>query len=669
MSTRVKLDAPFDSAVSAQMITRRALIVGGGLAVPGGVLLLADAAPADADASYPADRYVLQVAGSGFLLASPAGTSTPFNDPTSALQSAVDALSTTGGTILVTGGSYPWSGPVELPPDLPAPLRILGDGGAVIQLSAQAPRAFDFGQTGAYQTFQNIEIGCLAIDGGGVGGMQQHVVLGTTTSVPTSPYCQNINVEDLYLHDLVAYNIPVVQAQSNFRSAINITLFQPAVGESQQNWVKRVTVERVQVTGANVAVSVGGDGPTGGNLNAFIDDIFIQDCSHDTGIVPTIGPWGASFQVGMRGFGGSVHVARCYSRGSGDTAVEVNGMSDALIEGCVAEEVRGFAFYLTNYRPPAHNGQQVTWRDCSVVRQQSSSGYGFRCDYNAGVPLGHVSVENCHYYRSTPDLDIVGEVAMFNAPMLTASIRGLSATFDGIDDQASSVTNSMLVGTGNGASIDAVVIRDVHVSMTGSKSGTAPAEVTIITLNGIQQFLVENVRLDGSLTNWAPNFVRILQIGEFTGSSLNGVVRNIRGSLQGAQQQHVWVGGSSTLTIPDRIRISDIDATASTTQNAVTFYDQTNVPKVFLDNVITSAAPQPSSVSVGTSPFVYQNLSGKTELVVLAGNGISKVELSSDAQTFVSAGAVTGMFTLPHTAALRITYTQTTPTLTLLPTP
>jgi hypothetical protein len=646
------------------MFTRRDLIAGGSAAAASAAL--PSIGTAEAASSPLPGIYHVQVTDSGYSVVFPNGSSSSFTGATTAVQTTVDALSASGGTVLLEAGTYRWSGAVRLPPGLPAPLRILGDGGAVIQLSAQAPRAFDFGQTAAYQTFQNIEIGCLAIDGGGVSGNSQHVVLGTTTS---TDWLANINVEDLYLHDIAATNIPVTQTSTSFRKAIDITLYQPTVGESTQNWAKRVTVERVQVTGANVAVSVIGWGPTGGNLNIFIDAIAILDCAHDTGIVPSTGPWGGSFQIGMRGFGGTVWISNSSSRGVGNSAFEVNGMTDTLIEGCVSEEAWGVAFYLTNYRPPAHNGQQVTWRDCSVVRQQSSSGYGFRCDYNAGVPLGHVSVENCHYYRSTPDLDIVGEVAMFNAPMLTASIRGLSATFDGIDDQASSVTNSMLVGTGNGASIDAVVIRDVHVSMTGSKSGTAPAEVTIITLNGIQQFLVENVRLDGSLTNWAPNFVRILQIGEFTGSSLNGVVRNIRGSLQGAQQQHVWVGGSSTLTIPDRIRISDIDATASTTQNAVTFYDQTNVPKVFLDNVITSAAPQPSSVSVGTSPFVYQNLSGKTELVVLAGNGISKVELSSDAQTFVSAGAVTGMFTLPHTAALRITYTQTTPTLTLLPTP
>lgn len=210
------------------------------------------------------------------------------------------------------------------------------------------------------------------------------------------------------------------------------------------------------------------------------------------------------------------------------------------------------------------------------------------------------------------------------------------------------------------------MIRDVHVSMAGSGSGTASTDLAIVALQGDQEFLVENVRLDGTLTNWGPDLVTIIQIGKFTGSSLNGMVRNVRGSLTGAGQQHVWVGGSATLAIPDRIRISDIDASASIASNAVTFSDQSNIPKVFLDNVVTSPGPRPSSIRVAASPFVYQNLSGMTELVVLAGNGISKVELSSDARTFVSAGATTGMLTLPHTTALRITYGQTTPTLTMM---
>lgn len=185
-----------------------------------------------------------------------------------------------------------------------------------------------------------------------------------------------------------------------------------------------MTVERVQVSGANVAVGVMGWGPAGGNLNLLIDEIAILDCGHDTGIVPSTGPWGGSFRVGGRGFGGTVRIANSSSSGAGNPAFEVNGITDALIEGCVAEEAWGFAFYLTNYSPPAHNGQQLTWRDCSVVRQQCDSGYGFRCEYNAGVPLGRVSVENCHYYRSTPDLDIQAEVALFNAPMQSATIRG-----------------------------------------------------------------------------------------------------------------------------------------------------------------------------------------------------------------------------------------------------
>lgn len=64
----------------------------------------------------------------------------------------------------------------------------------------------------------------------------------------------------------------------------------------------------------------------------------------------------------------------------------------------------------------------------------------------------------------------------------------------------------------------------------------------------------------------------------------------------------------------------------------------------------------PTTVSVGVSPFEYANQSGGPLELVVSGGGVSKMEISRDQTTYIDTGSYYGMFTLAPKDVIRITY-------------
>lgn len=111
------------------MFTRRRALIAGGGAAAAAIAALPSADTADAASATFPGIFRVQVTGSGYSLVFPDGSSSRLPDPSTAVQTAVNVLSASGGTVLLEAGTYIWSAPVLLPYGLPARLRILGDGG------------------------------------------------------------------------------------------------------------------------------------------------------------------------------------------------------------------------------------------------------------------------------------------------------------------------------------------------------------------------------------------------------------------------------------------------------------------------------------------------------------------------------------------------------------
>lgn len=71
----------------------------------------------------------------------------------------------------------------------------------------------------------------------------------------------------------------------------------------------------------------------------------------------------------------------------------------------------------------------------------------------------------------------------------------------------------------------------------------------------------------------------------------------------------------------------------------------------------------PTTVTVGVSPFSYTNESGGPLELVVSGGGVSKMEISRDQTTYINTGSYYGMFTLAPEDVIRITYVAA-PTIT-----
>ena len=74
----------------------------------------------------------------------------------------------------------------------------------------------------------------------------------------------------------------------------------------------------------------------------------------------------------------------------------------------------------------------------------------------------------------------------------------------------------------------------------------------------------------------------------------------------------------------------------------------------------------PRGITVGASPFTFQNTTGRSIDVIVSGGAVSAIAFSRDNVTFYGVGLTSGVFWLSPNDRLRVTYTVA-PTLTLVP--
>ncbi len=80
----------------------------------------------------------------------------------------------------------------------------------------------------------------------------------------------------------------------------------------------------------------------------------------------------------------------------------------------------------------------------------------------------------------------------------------------------------------------------------------------------------------------------------------------------------------------------------------------------------SNSAALPYAVTVGTSPFVYQNTNKYPIDVIIRGGTVTTIEFSRDNVTYYNIGLLSGSFGLSPNDRIRITYTLQ-PTVTGVP--
>ncbi len=73
----------------------------------------------------------------------------------------------------------------------------------------------------------------------------------------------------------------------------------------------------------------------------------------------------------------------------------------------------------------------------------------------------------------------------------------------------------------------------------------------------------------------------------------------------------------------------------------------------------------PVPLSVGPSPYVYQNVTSLLQLVQVSGGAVALIEIDAGAG-FLPAIGVAGLFTLFPSQQIRVTYVAVAPTMTTI---
>lgn len=127
-------------------------------------------------------------------------------------------------------------------------------------------------------------------------------------------------------------------------------------------------------------------------------------------------------------------------------------------------------------------------------------------------------------------------------------------------------------------------------------------------------------------------------------------------------------GGTGTYVTPTDGQVL-IGNGANYTANTLTPGNGIDITNAAGEVTIALAArtpAQPSSITVGASPFTYTNTTGYDADVMISGGGISKLLFTRNGTTFYNTGSYYGMFTLSPNDSLKVYYVSA-PTMTLIP--
>lgn len=654
----------------------------GGLTVNGSNVL-ANLQNASDAALIPADYVVWMDGATARATSLTGGTDYSNADPANVTQSAINALGTAGGTIILRG-SLAWNSVPNIPKNITGKLQIRGVASTKVTLSASGPRFVDFNKTADHDTFKNIEISDLLIDCNNVGG-RHHVVIGTYISGSTQ---QRINVDQVAVRRVKVINIPTDSTTANHRLGVYIVTQQLGAGEATQNYVTNIVVEDVRLEGGNAGVtaagSISGSSPSGANI--LVDEIHFSRCWHSLMAVQTTNFSSANFFIGSVAQGGRCSIKDCYGQYSGDVGVEVDALTSALVEDVKIDDAYNVGFYHTNFNVPVNaKAQRITFRKCIARRLTVTNGNAFKLNVNNSNPLGTIVYQDCVGYKSEPTLVNSATGAAFNS--IASNFKQI--IMDGcafIED----AINSTFTGTpilvsfsgGTGGNPD-IIMRNLYLRVAGTiVSGTLTYKMMAFAGSTLSVNL-DTALIDFQVTNMSTFGSRVIDIGS-SSTSLRGTFSRVKilNLTDDTQPRIFTIGSSANLTVANQILIEDCDFVRAPSGTAEVLFltPGQNQDKVYFKNNKWRTFPKPSAAmsasnfasATFTSATGNQYIGGDPAEIHFAGGsgaGITKIEASKDGTTYEemysqASGAMAQDVFVPVDNAdyIRVTFATTQPT-------
>lgn len=609
-----------------------------------------------------------------------AGTSA---SPWTGWEPAFDSIPSSGRRCVFGPGFYTHNAAVALPVGLTGPLVVSGYG-AQIKLTSSAPRLFDINRTADYQSFQNITIEGLTVDADNLGG-KHHVVLGTWVNGSTGTGIR-LNISDVVIRDVTTLNVKAgSDVAVDLRMNVGLVVDHPASGETQTN-VTHVLVDHCKFGGGLVGVNVNAIlGGGGGPVNVFFDDVTVRNNWHDTTLTPGTNLAANNYYLIGRGFGRTIRVLNNVGLNAGDSGIEVDTASDAIVQGNYVRDSTLQSYYHTMFHdPPAGEGTHVVFRDNTSDRTflstSSSTGRGVSIA-NFGSFVGDdVVVSGYKCIRRAADFIVDGDaIYIASAAIKQLTFRDVDFNQESISQSTATINPRVIHVESMGGTQTYLVMDGVKITqagdITGESAGGAPlflliggsANQTRLSLN------ISNILVDSAVTGSTAGFFRGFEIG------LSGSSRFIDGRISKVYFRSLATGGTNSVglrvrtsvTMPTALDLVDIDFSGKSSGGNDLLLDS-NSDKVHAYRCKWRTYPAVGgTITAGASPYAYQNLDQYPEYVTVGhGTGtVTAIDYSVDNSTYRSTGVVLGIFRVEPSDYLKVTYTGATGSIAMTKTP
>lgn len=522
------------------------------------------------------------------------------NDDTAAIQAAVTAAENAGGgDVYIPNGDFLLGsgGAILLSPNdgTRGWVRIVFAAGAKLTLSTGAPGAFWFNRTADYDVFRKIAIVSAEIDANNITGFSATAVIGLGAASGTN----RISYEDIHIVDPHIYNLPA-NLPTFLRAGIWLDSYQPGPGypEATQQTVKRIFVIRPRIYGGdhgiNISARPASSSPSG--TNTYFDDIHIVDpiIELNASGPPATALSQSGIIVGNSGFGNKCRILNPVVKYSGDVGIEVDGMTDVVIENPDTTDCRHGVF--SNTMHPAEDVsrqrfiiQNPRHRVTSAWALGATS-YGIKI--SPANPFGTLIIRN-QRFNSDGQTDSTNPVDQGLALKLSGSFQRIDVDgciaklTNGVFDK-SSLTTVGMVDITNSLSGGIVTLRNVDGDISGNRTGSGGLNVRVFAIRGGNITVkIDGVGFGWSITSGTASAGHAIVIGETTTTTLNGSIRGVAARACGSDTdpRAIRFFAGTTINGPFPIGDCDFSGMGGSGANDIVCSDATSWAKLRLTSI------------------------------------------------------------------------------------
>jgi len=446
--------------------------------------------------------------------------------PWTGWETAFSSIPTSGDNLVFTDGYYTNNTSITLPVNLTGWLRIKGNGGAIIKITATTPGLFGIAAHSDYDTLKYVHIEGIQIDGNSIAGNASNaspILFGPYTTV-----AKRLNYANIIIRDIVMTGV----SETGHTQGISMATTHSASGETATSCVD-VLIENVRQVGGNsgIVMTAGCDDASVAITHTF-ERVTIRDCYHKSANVPSALVAAAGLQMGQSAIVKDLLVEGCFWQNSGDVGVEIDNPYRCVVRDCTSIDAYASGFYATNFNTLVIlSKNNILFDGCRAIVQSGAKTdvntfNGFKAQgATAALAMGSSCFRDCYYENLDTYVHRAVDHAAFSKRIV---IDGLQVYAPNLVDAASTYYSLMnWINQYNGSTN---VVKNVRMDWAMNAGGVTPIVVCFQFDLEKGRLEFDNVVINATFTNaaGAPKFAAFDSTQNVTYSqNISGFVRGL----------------------------------------------------------------------------------------------------------------------------------------------